>query len=143
MPGLLGLGDASKDRLSALLENLPADVVRALDGITYCPPVWNAGKIICVGLNYEDHAAETKLDKPDYPILFLRVATTLVGHEQPLVAPKASEQLDYEAEMVVVIGSKGRNIARGRGIRICCWVFGFQRRFRARFPIQKPNLDIG
>lgn len=118
MPGLLGAGDAAKDRLSALLENPPANAVRALDGITYCPPVWNAGKIICVGLNYEDHAAETKLDKPDYPILFLRVATTLVGHEQPLVVPKASEQLDYEAEMVVVIGSKGRNIAREKALEL-------------------------
>ena len=57
MPSLLGAWEAVKDRLSTLLDNPPANAVRALDGIVYCPPVWNAGKIVCVGLNYEDHAA--------------------------------------------------------------------------------------
>lgn len=116
MPSLLGAWEVVKDRLSLLLDNPPANAVRALDGIVYCPPVWNAGKIVCVGLNYEDHAAETKLDRPDYPILFLRVASTLVGHEQPLIAPKASKQFDYEAEMVVVIGSGGRSISRDKAL---------------------------
>lgn len=116
MPGLLAAGAGARDRLAALSANPPADAVRPLDGITYHPPVWNPGKIICVGLNYEDHAAETELEKPEYPILFLRVATTLVGHEQPLIAPKASEQFDYEAEMVVVIGQTGRAVPRTRAL---------------------------
>ncbi|HAA91334.1 MAG: 5-oxopent-3-ene-1,2,5-tricarboxylate decarboxylase [Rhodospirillaceae bacterium] len=117
-PGLLGAGEAAMDRLTALAENPPANAVRPLEDITYHPPVWNPGKIICVGLNYEDHAAETELEKPDYPILFLRVATTLVGHGQPLIAPKASEQFDYEAEMVVVIGAVGRNVPRAQALEL-------------------------
>jgi 2-keto-4-pentenoate hydratase/2-oxohepta-3-ene-1,7-dioic acid hydratase in catechol pathway len=116
MPGLLAAGEAATERLSELLAHPPANAVRPLEGITYHPPIWNPGKIICVGLNYADHAAETKLEKPEYPILFLRVATSLVGHEQPLIAPKASAQFDYEAEMVVVIGQTGRNVPRDRAL---------------------------
>jgi acylpyruvate hydrolase len=74
------------------------------------PPVPNPPKIICVGLNYSDHAAETGQPEPEYPVLFPRWATTLVAHGDPLLVPRASSQLDYEGELVAVIGSGGRNI---------------------------------
>jgi 2-keto-4-pentenoate hydratase/2-oxohepta-3-ene-1,7-dioic acid hydratase in catechol pathway len=78
--------------------------------IKYLPPIPNPPKILCVGLNYVDHAAESPYEMPKAPTMFLRVATTLVAHKQPLIAPKVSEQFDYEGEMVVVIGKRGRHI---------------------------------
>lgn len=111
VPGLLSAGPAAMEAVGKAVASPPAGAVMPGDGIVYHPPVWNPGKIICVGLNYADHAAESGLKKPDYPVLFLRVDTTLVGHNRPLLLPRCSEQFDYEAEMVVVIGRKGRNIA--------------------------------
>ncbi len=80
------------------------------------PPIPNPGKIICVGLNYSDHAAEAGLKPPDFPILFLRVPSSVVGHGQPIIRPKASKHFDYEAEMVAVIGRRGRNIAKSKAL---------------------------
>ena len=72
------------------------------------PPIPNPGKIICVGLNYSDHAAEAGLGIPKSEILFLRVPGSIVGHGQAIIRPKASKHFDYEAELVAVIGKKGR-----------------------------------
>lgn len=79
---------------------------------SYLCPIARPPKIICVGLNYADHAKESPYDRPNYPVLFLRVATSLVPHGEPLVAPKASKQFDYEGEMVAVIGKGGRHIKK-------------------------------
>jgi acylpyruvate hydrolase len=75
---------------------------------TYLSPVERPPKIICVGLNYADHAKESPYDRPDYPVLFLRVATSLVAHGEPLIAPKCSVEFDYEGEMVAIIGKGGK-----------------------------------
>jgi len=85
-------------------------------GITYLPPFARPGKILCVGLNYADHAAEGSFELPTYPALFTRFATTLVGHNEPLVRPIASPQFDYEGEMVVVIGKSGRHISKNKAL---------------------------
>ena len=113
MPALLAAGSSAMEAVKKAVAAPPAGAVLPEGRIVYHPPVWNPGKIICVGLNYADHAAESGLKKPDYPVLFLRVATTLVGHKQPLLVPRCSDQFDYEAEMVVVIGREGRNIPAG------------------------------
>jgi 2-keto-4-pentenoate hydratase/2-oxohepta-3-ene-1,7-dioic acid hydratase in catechol pathway len=76
------------------------------------PPVLDPQKIICVGLNYADHAAETGAKVGDEPVIFCKFPTTLVGHRQPIVLPAVSTQVDYEAELVVVIGSEARNVSR-------------------------------
>ncbi len=80
------------------------------------PPIERPGKIICIGLNYSDHAAEAGLTPPDYPILFLRVPGSVVGHGQAIIRPKASKHFDYEAEMVAVIGRRGRHIAKSKAL---------------------------
>lgn len=83
------------------------------DAVTLAIPVPDAEKILCVGVNYPDRNAEYKdgKDAPPRPSLFPRFARSFVGHDQPLVRPRASEQLDYEAEVVIVIGKPGRHIA--------------------------------
>lgn len=82
-----------------------------LESIQFLPPFRAAPKVICVGLNYVDHSAESGFKVPDYPTIFARFNSSLIGHQAPIVRPPISEQLDYEGELVAVIGKKGRNIA--------------------------------
>lgn len=93
--GAAGLAQAAKATTG---QRLP------LDGLTLLPVIPRPGKIICLGLNYAEHAAEGGREKPDYPNFFMRCATSLVGHGAPVVRPRVSEQLDFEAELAAVIG---------------------------------------
>lgn len=87
-----------------------------LAGLQFAPPMANVGKIICVGLNYADHAAESPYEKPAFPVFFLRADTGLIGHRASIVRPRISEQLDFEGEMVAVIGKGGRRISMDRAL---------------------------
>tara|TARA_R110001606_G_scaffold156044_3_gene298715 strand:+ start:5676 stop:6515 length:840 start_codon:yes stop_codon:yes gene_type:complete len=78
--------------------------------LTFLPPLTRAGKVICLGLNYADHAAEANLDVPEFPTIFARFASNLIGHDSPILKPKTSDQLDYEGEMVAVIGKRAKNV---------------------------------
>jgi 2-keto-4-pentenoate hydratase/2-oxohepta-3-ene-1,7-dioic acid hydratase in catechol pathway len=80
--------------------------------ITFLPVITNPDKIICVGLNYQDHVVETGRDNTEQPAIFLRVAESQVGHRQPIVRPKESTHLDFEAEIAVIIGKPGRRISQ-------------------------------
>ncbi len=82
----------------------------ALQSLTLLPVIPNPGKILCIGLNYEDHRVETQREKTDHPTVFLRVADSQVGHGQPLLCPRESSRFDYEGEIAVVIGRAGRRI---------------------------------
>jgi 2-keto-4-pentenoate hydratase/2-oxohepta-3-ene-1,7-dioic acid hydratase in catechol pathway len=79
--------------------------------ITLLPVIPNPGKIVCVGLNYEEHRAETGRDKTENPALFIRVAESQVAHGQPIVMPRESTNLDFEGEIAVIIGKRGRRIS--------------------------------
>ncbi len=98
-------------RLAEDAMRLAAD--HALDAVTWLPPIPAPEKIVCIGVNYPDRNAEYKdgSDAPKYPSMFLRTPRSFVGHNTPLVRPKASAQLDYEGELVLVIGKAGRHIA--------------------------------
>jgi 2-keto-4-pentenoate hydratase/2-oxohepta-3-ene-1,7-dioic acid hydratase in catechol pathway len=86
----------------------------ALDTLTLLPPVPAPEKLWCIGVNYRDRNAEYKdnSDLPKYPSLFVRNSSSVVGSGQGIEKPKVSEQLDYEGELVIVIGKQGRHIAR-------------------------------
>jgi 2-keto-4-pentenoate hydratase/2-oxohepta-3-ene-1,7-dioic acid hydratase in catechol pathway len=98
-----------------------------LDAVTLLPPVTSPEKIICVGVNYPDRNEEYKDGQAaqKFPSLFLRTPRSLAGHGTPLVRPRASAQLDYEGEVVLVIGKSGRHIAESTaldhvaGVTIC------------------------
>ncbi len=81
-----------------------------LDQVTFLPLIPNASKVICVAVNYLAHAREAGRTIGDYPVLFHRHAQTQVGHQQPLLVPKSSEQLDFEGEIAVVLGKGGAHI---------------------------------
>jgi len=78
--------------------------------LTWLPVIPNPGKILCVGLNYQEHVVETGRDNTEQPAFFIRVAESQVGHRQPLLRPKESTHLDFEAEIAVIIGKVGRRI---------------------------------
>jgi 2-keto-4-pentenoate hydratase/2-oxohepta-3-ene-1,7-dioic acid hydratase in catechol pathway len=90
----------------------------ALDAITWQPPIPSPEKIICIGVNYPDRNAEYKdgQDAPKYPSMFMRTPRSFVGHNTPLVRPRASAQLDYEGEVVLVIGKPGRHISESAAL---------------------------
>ncbi|MFL5102000.1 MAG: fumarylacetoacetate hydrolase family protein [Xanthobacteraceae bacterium] len=90
----------------------------ALADVEFLPPLPGAEKIICVGINYADRNAEyaDNRQQSKYPNLFVRFPGSFVGHGQPLVRPKVSEKLDYEGEIVLVIGREGRNVPRERAL---------------------------
>ena len=87
-----------------------------LNAVRLLPPVPVPPKILCVGLNYDDHLAESGLKKPTYPEIFGRFATSLIAHQQPIRRPPESTTLDYEAELAVVIGKPGRRIPRNQAL---------------------------
>ena len=83
-----------------------------LEAITWLPPIPAPEKIICIGVNYPDRNAEYKdsSDAPKYPSMFMRTPRSFVGHDTPIVRPHVSPQLDYEGEIVIIIGKPGRHI---------------------------------
>jgi acylpyruvate hydrolase len=85
--------------------------------VDYLPPLVRPPKIICLGLNYRDHAEESGLGIPEFPVLFGRFASSLIGHNAPIILPKVSSDLDYEAEMVAVVGAGGKNIAESDALK--------------------------
>jgi 5-carboxymethyl-2-hydroxymuconate isomerase len=89
-----------------------------LDAVTLLPPVTQPEKIICVGVNYANRNEEYKdgTERPKYPSLFMRTPGSFVGHDQPLIKPRESDQFDYEGEIVLVIGKAGRRIAREQAL---------------------------
>jgi 2-keto-4-pentenoate hydratase/2-oxohepta-3-ene-1,7-dioic acid hydratase in catechol pathway len=88
----------------------------AIDKIAFAPVIPNPSKIICVGLNYRDHVAETGRTVTEKPALFARFACSQVGYQQPLVKPRVSDDFDYEGELAVVIGTTGRHISASRAL---------------------------
>ncbi len=77
-------------------------------------PVPRPGKIICIGLNYRDHAAESNMPIPEKPVVFSKFSTSVISPGEPVVLPSASQQVDYEAELAVVIGRRAKNVSADR-----------------------------
>lgn len=107
--------------LVEVLSGAHADKVKdapALDetAVKAAPPLARPGKIICVGLNYADHTSESPYEQPDYPTLFPRFTTSLIANGAPIIRPRVSQDLDYEGELVAIIGKRGRHIAKDRAL---------------------------
>lgn len=88
----------------------------ALSELHLLPPVPDPDKILCVGVNYDEHRKETGRSESAYPVLFTRFSNTLVAHGQPLVRPSASEQFDFEGELAVVIGRSARHVSEAEAL---------------------------
>jgi 2-keto-4-pentenoate hydratase/2-oxohepta-3-ene-1,7-dioic acid hydratase in catechol pathway len=115
MDRLVAVGQDSSNKVEDLFnDSTQKDKRKAtlkLSKVKVLAPVLSPPKIICLGLNYRDHAAEQKASLPDEPIIFMKPHTAIIGPDDAIVKPSFVKQLDYEAELAVVIGKKGRNIA--------------------------------
>jgi 2-keto-4-pentenoate hydratase/2-oxohepta-3-ene-1,7-dioic acid hydratase in catechol pathway len=100
------------DALAALAERCGDRADLPLEGLVHLPPVPNPDKILCVGLNYRAHQQETGRGGEGHPTIFVRFASSQVGHDQPMLRPRESRTLDYEGEIALVIGKAGRRIAK-------------------------------
>ena len=109
---VLAAHDGDLSPLADLAKRAPASARRPLAGIKYALPIARPGKIICLGLNYLDHVKEgpSRDNVPKFPSIFMRGLTSMVPHEQPIIRPKASEQLDYEAEMMLIVGKRAKHL---------------------------------
>ncbi|MFC5405953.1 fumarylacetoacetate hydrolase family protein [Cohnella soli] len=119
-------GASSLDSLQSFLTSLPTDlepsILRNEEEVIYGPCVTNPQKLICVGLNYRRHAEETNSPIPEYPILFNKFNNALSGHQASISIPNATNKLDYEAELAIVIGRRAKNVAKEEALN---YVFGY------------------
>jgi 2-keto-4-pentenoate hydratase/2-oxohepta-3-ene-1,7-dioic acid hydratase in catechol pathway len=107
------LAASSLRELERLAANAPDF---GLDEVELAPVIPDAAKLLCVGINYLPHIREMGRDRPERPVLFVRFADSIVGHGQPLLKPRESEQFDYEGELAVIIGKRARRVSRERAL---------------------------
>jgi len=107
---LIAGGEDALDRVRRWADDPPGNQIQDAATAPLVAPVPNPPKIICIGLNYRDHAEESKMAIPETPTVFSKYSTAVIGPKAPIVLPRASSQPDYEAELAVVIGKGGRNI---------------------------------
>jgi acylpyruvate hydrolase len=115
---LRGITELGRDTPAALLRDPPLEPDSAFPAsdLRRRAVVPNPGKVICVGLNYAAHIEETQREHSEYPVLFTKFATTLTGPFDPIPLPSESAAIDYEGEVVAVIGERGRRIPRERAL---------------------------
>ncbi len=106
------LGSDGLARLAAWARDQAAKAPRVPDGERLGSPIVRPSKIVCIGLNYADHARETKAKIPDEPIIFFKATTALCGPDDDLVLPRGSVKTDWEVELAVVIGRRARYVSR-------------------------------
>ena len=110
------------------LEAATVDTAHEVDSVQFLPLIPNPDKILCVGVNYRPHIEEMGREVPDYPVVFVRFAGSQVGHGQAVIRPQASEQLDFEGELAVVIGKPARHVSRSEALEYvagyCCFFDG-------------------
>src|SRR5437764_4675947 len=102
----------------------PQNLERAREGgllisrstVRLLAPVPRPGKLIAIGLNYRDHAAESKMPIPERPVVFSKFTTSIIGPDEAVILPPPSEQVDYEAELAVVIGRRAKNVTRDNAL---------------------------
>ncbi len=126
--------DALHQRYPDLRSLLAADALAALEGglceepvdaVRYLPVIPLPRKIYCVGVNYRPHIEEMGREVPDYPVVFVRAANSLVGHGEAVVRPRVSEQYDFEGELAVVIGRRARYVSREDALGVIAGVSPF------------------
>jgi len=109
---LITTGDAI-ERVNGLIKGAPSV---AVSDITPSLPIAQPGKTICLGLNYTDHIKEGGYDVPEYPALFMRGPNSLMAAGAPMIRPTCSEQLDYEVELMVIVGKQGKHISEEQAL---------------------------
>lgn len=115
-------GDAIVPAGTDVLSPVPEGESIPLSSVELLAPVGRDAKIICVGLNYADHAAEGGVDPPDEPLIFAKLPSSVIGHGRSVVLPMLSDEVDFEAELGVVIGRQARQVSP---VEARDYVFGY------------------
>jgi len=114
LEGFITSGAKGIEAAEKLLRNATENDVKhassPVNQVTLLAPIASPPKIVCLGLNYRDHAAEQNVAIPDEPIIFIKPHTTIIGPNENIVKPSFVKQLDYEAELAIVIGRKAKNV---------------------------------
>ena len=139
LPELIALG-TDLLRIGRSLAQSPAV---DLNTVRLLPPVPLPPKILCVGLNYDDHLEESGLKKPAYPEIFARFATSLIPHQEPIRRPRESIALDYEAELAVIIGKPGRRIPQEQALDHVAGYSLFNDATLRDFQLRTPQWTMG
>lgn len=111
MKVFLSLGETAFARTHEALASVKEDWLLPERDVTLLAPVPHPDKVICIGHNYKGHIGIGKTELPEYPNLFCKTVNTIIGHNQPIVIPPVTEQADFEAELMAVIGKRARNIS--------------------------------
>ncbi len=130
--------DGDLTPLADLAKRAPAGARRPLNGLTYTLPVAQPGKIVCLGLNYLEHVKEgfSRDNIPKFPTIFMRCLTSLAAHQQSILRPAMTDSLDYEAELVVIIGRRAKHLTVANALSCIagysCFNDGSVREFQRR-----------
>lgn len=142
---LLAASGGDLKQVGDLAKKAPASARRPLSGIKYGLPVARPGKVVCLGLNYLEHVKEgSQRDNiPKFPTIFMRGNTSLVAHQSPIIRPKASETLDYEAELILVVGKRAKHLTTDNATScIAGWSCGNEGSIR-EFQRKTTQWDMG
>lgn len=112
-------------------------------GLKLLPPLRRPPKIICVGLNFADHTKESNFQQPDYPTIFLRLHTSLIAHNQPMIRPTVSDSLDFEGEIAVVLGKGGKNISKQDALKHVAGYALFNDGSVREYQFKSPQWTVG
>ncbi len=111
MIALLNAGERALQLARQLVDTTPDGFLRPEEDVRLLAPVPRPGKIICLGHNYFDHMGLGRTEPPEFPTFFCKTVNTIIGSGEPIVLPRVSEQVDYEAELAVIIGRRARRVS--------------------------------
>ena len=136
-------GEVARAAVAAACDRASASALLDPERVTFLPVLPRPGKIICVGLNYADHSAESGFKQPDYPTLFGRFSTTLIGHRAPMIRPSLSDQLDYEGEIAAVIGRRARHVPKAAALDHVAGYAVFNEGSVREYQFKAPQWTVG
>jgi len=113
---LLEMGPEGMKQAEAAVKSAGDDALVSADDISYLPLMTRPPKVVCIGRNYAAHAIEGGAQPPTYPEIFYRGSTSLLAHNAPIIRPKCSDKLDFEAELVAIVGKTAKGVAKEDGL---------------------------
>jgi acylpyruvate hydrolase len=116
MIGFLEAAEEARTLVEQAVATAPSEAIFNRADVTLKAPIPRPGKIMCIGLNYRDHAAETNKPIPEYPTVFSKYANTVIGPGEAIVIPQVTNQVDYEVELAVVIGRRARHVSKSEAL---------------------------
>lgn len=144
--GEFDLGDLLRNNVDLqqfVEQHQGSGVIYAESDIEFLPPVRQPGKVICIGLNYTDHTKESNFEQPDYPTVFPRFNSSLMGAYAPMIRPKVSDSLDYEGELAVILNGGGRHISKEDALQYVAGYSVFNDGSVREYQFKSPQWTVG